>query len=320
MIIRKWSGAAISQPGIYSGLPMRNAAGTGYHQNPCVRPSISSTGIRTIFSESPAHYFATSPLNPDAEQKKPTEPMTFGRAAHHLLLGEADFAEHFVIRPETYKDDEGKTKPWSGNANTCKAWLKEAEASGLDVLQKTQLVHIRGMAENLKREPLIKAGILNGAIEHSLIWRDEATGVWLKARPDAMPSADMCIADLKTIADITDDGIERAISDNDLHVQAALVGMGLRALTGREMESFSLVFVEKAPPYCVRVRELMPEDLALGEEQIRAVLPIFAKAVETGVWHGPGGGQVDAQYAGVTPWRRKAIERRLEILKGEASV
>lgn len=319
MNVIHWNGQRISRPGIYSGLPMRNADGTGYHQNPCVRPSISSTGLRTIFSQSAAHYFATSPLNADAEPQKTTEPMLFGRAAHHLLLGEADFAKHFVIRPETYRDSEGKSKPWSGGATVCKDWLKEAEAAGLDVLTKEQLVRIRGMAENLKREPLIKAGILNGSIEHSLIWRDEETGVWLKARPDALPAYDMAVADLKTCVDITDVGIERAISDNDLHVQAALVGMGLRALTGRDMTSFSLVFVEKAPPYCVRVRELMPEDLALGEEQIRAVLPIFAKAVETGVWHGPGGGQVDAQYAGVTPWRRKAIERQLEILKMETS-
>lgn len=320
MQIIQWNGKRVSRPGIYREIPMRNAEGTGYHQNVAVKPSLSSTGIRAIFSKSPAHYFATSYLNPNAVEPKQTEPMLFGRAAHHLLLGEADFQRHFAIRPETYRDDEGKVKPWSGNARTCKAWLKEAADAGLDVLTLAQLTRIRGMAEALKREPLIRAGILNGCIEHSIIWRDEETRVWLKVRPDAIPAVDMAFADLKTIEDITDDGIERAISDNDLHVQGALVGMACRAVFGREMESFSLVFTEKRDPFCVRVRELMPEDLALGEQQIRAVLPIFAKAVETGVWHGPGGGQVDAQYAEVTPWRRKAIERRLSILASEASV
>lgn len=317
MIIQEWSGKPISRPGVWRGIPMTNKEGTGYHQACTVRPALSSSGIRTIFSQSAAHYFDGSYLNPDREEPKQSEPLLFGRAAHHLLLGEADFRAHFAIRPETYKDDEGKTKPWSGNANTCKAWLKEAAAANLDVITLPQLAKIRGMAESLKREPLVKAGILNGAIEHSIIWRDEATGVWLKVRPDAIPNVDMSFADLKTIADITDDGIERAISDNDLHVQGALVGMACRAVLGREMESFSLVFVEKDRPHCVRVRELTPNDLELGEQQIRAVLPIFAKAVETGEWHGPGGGQVDAQYAEVTPWRRKAIERRLEILKLE---
>lgn len=315
MIVQAYNGKAISRPGIYRGVPMAD-----YHGQLTVKPSISSSGIRTIFSESPAHYFDGSYLNPNREEQAQSEPLLFGRAAHHLLLGEANFREHFAVRPETYKDAEAKTKPWSGNATACKAWLKEAAAAGLDVVTLSQLAKIRGMAESLKNEPLVKAGILNGAIEHSIVWRDEATGVWLKVRPDAIPNVDMAYADLKTAADITDDGLERAISDNDLHVQGALVGMACRAVLGREMESFSLVFVEKTRPHCVRVRELTPNDLELGEQQIRAVLPIFAKAVETGVWHGPGGGQVDAQYAEVTPWRRKAIERRLEILKSEASV
>ncbi len=320
MQIIQWNGKPVSRPGIYREIPMRNDEGTGYHQNVAVKPSISSSGIRTIFSKSPAHYFATSYLNPNAAEGKQTEPMLFGRAAHHLLLGEADFLKHFVIRPETYRDEEAKSKPWNANARACREWLKEAKAAKLDVITTAQLTRIRGMAESLKGEPLIRAGILNGAIEHSMIWRDEATGVWLKARPDAIPAVDMSFADLKSIDDITDEGIERAISDNDLHVQGALIGMGCRALFGREMESFSLVFAEKAEPNCVRVRELTGADLALGEQQIRAVLPIFAKAVETGVWHGPGGGQVDAQYAEVTPWRKKAIERRLQVLASEASV
>jgi hypothetical protein len=320
MIIHSWNGKKISRPGIWRDLPMRTEDGIGYHQSCTVKPSISSSGIRTIFSQSAAHYFATSYLNPDRGPETTSVPMLFGRAAHHLLLGEADFLKHFVIRPETYRDAESKVKAWNGNATTCKQWLKDAAAARLDVLTLEQLAHIRGMAEALKREPLIRAGILNGCIEHSIIWRDEETGVWLKVRPDAIPAVDMSFADLKTAEDVTDDGIERAISDNDLHVQGALVGMACRAVLGREMESFSLVFAEKKAPYCVRVRELMPEDLALGEQQIRAVLPIFAKAVETGVWHGPGGGQVDAQYAGVTPWRRKAIERRLQVLASEASV
>jgi hypothetical protein len=315
MIVHPYNGRPISRPGVYSGVPMAD-----YHGALTVKPSISSTGIRTIFDKSPAHYFVDSYLNPNREERKDTEAFRFGRAAHFLLLGEKGFRDQFIVRPKTYRDEEAKSQPWNGTKAYCKAWMKDAEAQGLTVITEADLDSIKMMAENLRREPLIKAGVLNGAIEHSLVWRDEETGVWLKARPDAMPAVDMCVADLKTANDITDAGIEKAISDHDLHVQAALVGMGLRALTGREMESFSLVFVEKAKPHCVRVRELTGADLALGEQQIRAVLPIFAKAVETGVWHGPGGGQVDAQYAEVTPWRRKAIERRLQVLASEASV
>lgn len=315
MQVIQWSGKPVSRPGIYSGVPM-----SAYHGPLCVGPSLSSTGIRTIFDKSAAHYFRDSYLNPDREPPKDSDAFRFGRAAHFLLLGERGFSDQFIVRPEKYRDEEGKLKPWTGTATFCKAWKKEAEDKGLTIITPADLESIKLMAENLRREPIIRAGALNGAIEHSLVWRDEETGVWLKARPDAMPAADMSVADLKTCTDITDSGIEKAISDHDLHVQAALVGMGLRALTGREMESFALVFVEKTKPHCVRVRELTGADLELGEQQIRAVLPIFAAAVKSGVWHGPGGGQVDAQFAEVTPWRRKAIERRLMVLASEASV
>lgn len=313
MMVRAFNGRKISQPGVYRGIPMET-----YHGDLCVRPSLSSSGIRTIFSKSAAHYFEASYLNPDAEPMKQTEALLFGRAAHHLLLGEADFRAHFAVRPDTYRDDEAKEKPWNGNAKTCRLWLKEAKEQGLDVVKTDQLIRIRGMAEALKREPLIRAGVLNGRIEHSIVWQDKETGVWLKVRPDAIPAADMAFADLKTIEDITDDGIERAIADHDLHVQGALVGMACRDVLGREMESFSLVFSEKARPHCVRVVEISGADLDLGEQQIRAVLPIFAKACETGVWHGPGGGQQDATYFPVRPYRVKQIERRLEILALEA--
>lgn len=315
MIVQPYAGKKIARPGIFSGIPMAD-----YHGDLCVRPSLSSTGIRTIFNKSAAHYFDTSYLNPKREPQKDTDAFRFGRAAHFLLLGETGFRDQFVIRPDKYRDEEGKSKPWTGTAAYCKAWKKEHEAAGLTIITSTDLEAIKSMAENLRAEPLIEAGLLNGAIEHSLVWRDEATGVWLKARPDALPTVDMCVADLKTCTDITDDGIERAISDHDLHVQGALVGMACRAVLGREMESFNLVFVEKSRPHCVRVHALTGADLEMGERQIRAVLPIFAECVKTGVWPGPGGGFEDARPAEVTPWRRKQIERRLDILKSEASV
>lgn len=320
MIVRPWNGKPITAPGIYSDIPMTTKDGRGYHQAITQAPSISSTGIRTIFSKSPAHYFNGSYLNPDAKPQKDTDAFRFGRAAHFLLLGEKGFRDNFVIRPEKFRDDESKLQPWNGQKPYCKQWAKEQAAAGLTVITKPELDAIHGMAVSLRKEPLIRAGILNGLIEHSMIWQDEETKVWLKVRPDAIPAVDMAISDLKTASDVTDEGIEKAISDNDLHVQGALIGMACKALLGRPMESFSLVFVEKEEPHCVRVVELSGADLDLGEQQIRAVLPIFAKACETGVWHGPGGGQQDATYFPVRPYRVKQIERRLEILKLEASL
>jgi hypothetical protein len=302
-----WTGEPIDTPGLYRGVSM-----DAYHGQLTTGPSISSSGLRTIFYESAAHYFAGSYLNPNRVEEEPGEALIFGRAAHHLLLGEAEFGRHFVVRPE-----ELNGAPWQGNRKDCKLWLEAMRAERLTVLVGKQIEHIRGMAASLAGHPLIHAGALNGLIEHSLVWQDPETGIWLKARPDAIPTTDLDFSDLKTAADVTDEGIETAIGRDGLNMQGALVAMGCRAVFGRELTSFSLVFVEKTPPYCVRVKTLKPCDLELGEQQVRAALSVFARCIETGRWPGPGGEQTDAEYVELKPFHRTRIEHRLATIQQE---
>lgn len=198
--------------------------------------------------------------------------------------------------------------------------MAEQADANRTVLTANDLEHIKGMARTLGREPMIRAGILGGLIEHSMVWQDQETGIWLKSRPDAIPTGDLDFADLKTAADVSDAGIARAIGDNNLHMQGAMVAMGCREILGAEMTSFTLVFSEKTPPYCCRIHTLTGEDLELGEKQVRAALRLMARSLQRGRWPGPGGEQTDAQYATMTPWRRKAIERQLSILEAELSV
>lgn len=313
MQVIRWNGEPISTPGVFSGVPM-----SSYHDQLTVAPSISSSGLRTIFAQSPAHYFTTSYLNPNREEQKDSRPLVFGRGAHHLLLGEAEFAKHFVIRPENYPEaGTGKPKPWSGNSTWCKDWLAAVRGEGKTVILPTEVEHIKGMAERLAAEPLIQAGVLNGEIERSIVYQDEDTGVWIKVRPDAIPTDALDLADLKTAADVTDDALENSIGAYGYHMQGALAGMACRAVLGREMSSFSLVFVEKEPPYCVRVKTLKPADLELGERQVRLALRAFAKCLETGRWPGPGGEQTDAEYVELKPYHRSRIEQRLAVLEQE---
>jgi hypothetical protein len=59
------------------------------------------------------------------------------------------------------------------------------------------------------------------------------------------------------------------------------------------MQSWSLVFVEKAPPYCVRVVQLKPPDIDLGERLNRMALRAIARGIKTKEWPGPA--EVDGQ-------------------------
>lgn len=317
--VTRWNGEAISKPGIYSGVPLQGV----YHtQSACIGPSISSSGARTIFYESPAHYFAGSDLNPKAEPRKTTEAMLFGAASHHLLLGEADFQRFYAVRPEELADSKtGEVKPWQGNRTDCKAWVKHmTEGEGRQVLKLEEVDKIRGIAGSLAGEPLIQAGILNGLIEHSIVWQDKETGIWLKVRPDAIPTDSADFSDLKCTVSVRRDRLIRTVADYGYHMQGAMVAMACREVLGKEIASFSLVFVEKDPPHSVRVVTLKQCDLELGEKQVRAALHVFKRCLETGTWPGPGGVQTDAEYIELDDFARKRIEDRLPYFTAEYGV
>lgn len=298
MKIIKWNRQPITEPGIYSGVPMSVYHGASL----CDGPSVSSSGLRTLSGKSPAHYWCESPYNPDRIEQKETDSLTLGRAAHHLLLGEDDFNTLYIVRPD-------KWDSWRTDA--AKQWKMGQEEAGRTVLLPGQLETIRGMARSLAAHPLIDAGILNGAIEQTIVWRDKDTGVWLKARPDAIPNDAGDFADLKTTTSVQTADLARTIAEYGYHQQAALIAAGWRAITEKDVASFSFVFVESKPPFCTRIVTLKDADLARGERQNAVAVKTFAKCMATGEWPGPGG--ADAEYLELPTWAQTRIDHQLEL-------
>lgn len=307
--VEKFNGEPIAKAGLYSGVP----SGVYHGANLCAGPSISSTGLRTIFAKSPAHYWCTSPYNPSRIEQEDNDAMALGRATHHLLLGEANFAKHYAIRPDKIDGED-----WHHARKSCKAWLKTMADEGRAVLTKTQAEAIIGMRNGLREHPLIRDdGILNGLIEHTLVWQDAETGVWLKSRPDVIPLASDDGVDLKTASDVSEPAIEHAIGAYGLNMQGALVRAAWREVFKRDLQGFSLVFVESKPPHCAEVVTLKPHDLETGERQNRAALALFVKCMNEGRWPGPGGTQTDAKFIEIKPWHRTQIENRLSAIEME---
>lgn len=304
-----FDGKPLSKPGIYSRVPLSR-----YHGGKlCDGPSISSSGLRKIFNESPAHYWATSPLNPDRIDGEETEALILGRAAHHLLLGEDNFLTEYIVRPDKI-DGAG----WQGNRIACRAWLAEQRAQGRTVLKPDQLEAIRGMAKALAANSLVTQGILNGAIEQSIVARDEETGVWLLSRPDAVPNESGDYADLKSTSAIGFD-LDRAIQKHRYDMQAALVRRCAAAI-GIEMASFSFVFCEVKPPHSVEVLTLHDEDIEKADMDIQVALRVFASCLKSGNWFGPGGTQFDARYARLSEGWRMGCDDRRAFLEKELSI
>ena len=127
MKIVPWDGKPISQPGCYSGISLEQYHSAGI----CDGPSISSSGLRAIFTHSPAKYWSDSPYNPEREDDdRDNDALEFGSAVHALVLGDEDFNTSYVMRPEKAPDGS----PWNGNKTTCKEWIAAQEAKGRAVL------------------------------------------------------------------------------------------------------------------------------------------------------------------------------------------
>jgi hypothetical protein len=308
----RWDGKPITRPGVYSRLPLDE-----YHRGDiCDGPSVSSSTLRTVWNFSPAHAWSHSPLNPQRVEEADVAARNWrnvGRAAHHLLTAEIGFADQFAVRPETVGG-----KKWHGNLTEAKDWLAARKREGKTVLTPADVGAIKGMAVSIGACSLVQAGALNGLIERSFFWKDTETGLWLKARPDAIPSDSGDFTDLKTTRSVQYLDLQKSIADYGYHQQAALVLEGALAL-GIEATSFSLIWVEKTPPYCVRVTTIKDDDLARGAQQNRIALRTFADCLASGVWPGPGDDRDDAEYVGLPDWSKKQIDDRLKLQLREAA-
>ena len=161
-----WSGKPIIEPGIYSNMPLDH-----YHSaKVCATPAISSSGLRKIFNESPAHYWCESPYNPKRVEASIPRHFALGRAMHHLAMGEEAFSEQFAVTPEMTRDTEGRAVPWSLRTKHAKHWVHACEASGRIWITRDEIEQIRGMSAALAENGfVVGAGLLEGFLEQRIL-------------------------------------------------------------------------------------------------------------------------------------------------------
>lgn len=312
-------GAKITEPGIYPSIPLPI-----YHGDLCDGVSASHSSLERIFTKSPLHFWDKFYGNPDHEPDDPTQAMNLGRASHHLFLGERNFQKEYIRRPERYLGEK-----WQGNRTVCKDWVADKQKAGLTILTPEQIDSIARMKVALEHEPMIKAGLLSGRIEQSFIWIDAETGIWMKARPDAVPS-DGDFADLKVVADISEEGLERSIAEYGYHRQGALILEGASKLMGLPLKfrgpgegegmSHSLVFVESKRPHAVEIVTLRPPDLQRGMDENRAARRLLRRCLDADHWPGPSGEQKDARYLGLSPWRAERNAYRVKQIEAMLAI
>jgi hypothetical protein len=303
----QWDGKQITKPGVYSRVPLDI-----YHgQEILDGPSVSSSILRELFNKSELHAYSQWSGNPARKAEKIKAHFTLGRAVHHLMLGEPNFAQLFCIQPEEYPDKKtGELKAWSGNATFCKEWKASQEAKGRLILTSKDARNIRGMAEAIGQHPIAKEA-LGGLVERSIFLRDQRTKIWIKSRPDSIPGHSADFIDLKTTTSVQWQDLQRAMGEFGYHQQGALVRRAAREILGMENITFSLVFIEKEEPWAIRVITVKENMLDLGEKQNQAALDRMAACIKSGRWPGPGGDREDAENMELSEWEQKRIEDRL---------
>jgi hypothetical protein len=309
----RWDGNPIAVGGCYSGISLEQ-----YHGDLCVGPSASSSGFRTIYHKSPAHFFSASYLNPNQVEPDDAKPdkewQVVGEAAHALLVGGVgSFRDRFTIRPEIAPDGTGRA--WNGNNLKCKEWIVARHREGKVVLTEAQIETVKGMAISMSQHPLIAGGILDGDIERSLIWKDPETGIWIKSRPDAIPNDSGDVADLKTTRSVLMPDVVRTIGEYGYYQQAAVVADAMKAVFDIKMTSFTLIMVEKTRPWCVRVCPPMhQDDIERGRMQNRVALHTLANCLESGRWPGPDPGDDSGpRNLSLSIAQRERVDARLKI-------
>lgn len=324
MNIIQWDGLPITKPGIYSGIPMQDSVGPdgerrpGYHSfDICDGPSLSSSILRATEQTSMDEVWLKFPGNPDRVESDDKSHLSKGRARHTLFLGESGFARDFVIQPEdypagaTYPSQDGtEQKKWTYAAAWCKAWKAAQIKAGKSILPAGELEDIKGAAARLNAHPEIRdGGILNGLIEHSIFWRDPVSGLWLKSRPDVIPTDSAMLVDYKGAADVSYRAIERGMGDFGYAQQLALGGEGLREVAGIEITDYVLVFQKWVAPWSVNVKPVTGEAIQFGACQNRRGINRIAKALETGIWPGPDD---DGVPVGLPKYVRDRLQKQLD--------
>lgn len=299
------SAPLIVAPGIY---PPSAVPEADYHgREICPAPSISSSGLRKILSQSPLHYWTDSPLNPARDPgENDTAAKKIGKLAHLWVLE----GKRFLDRYEVISDDLNL------NTKEAKVIKLAAAEAGREVIREKDLVAVQAMKEPLAAS--CAGPLFEGArTEMTIAWQDPETGVWLRVRFDALPPAPrLILPDYKTAESAKPADFTKSIGAYSYHQQAALYMDAIAAVTRDMPKSWLFVVQEKKAPFAVTVCQLDPVAIDWGRQQNRLAIRTFADCLAADRWPAYADKPV---MVGLPRWTEKELQDQHEagVFSGE---
>lgn len=244
-----------------------------YHADPVPGGSLSSTFARLLTEHVPAKAKARR------ENRRPTKSMNLGKAAHAHALGAG---------PELIVwQYDGRTKEGKAERIMMAPLLATEAAVAVTEADRDQIL---GMADLLQRDARI-APLLDGDHEVSAFWRDEQTGVWLRARFDILPKLgkprrQTTVYDYKTTADASRRGFQKEIAKWGYHQQADFYLRAITALGIADNPKFKFIAQETEPPYLINLHECDEEAMDVARILNDRAIRLYAECTESGRWPG----------------------------------
>lgn len=262
--------------------------------------AIGSTQLKEIL-RSPAHYWAKYRA-PDREPFEPTPAMQFGTVVHSAILEPDTLAAVAIALP----DD-----PPSKRSKDGAAWWAdfEREANGRIILSADRYSDAITIANTVRAHETCALLLADCEFELSGFWRDPATGIECKFRPDAIKRNRSIIVDVKTTADASEESFAKSIANFGYHLSAAHYIEGSLQAMDSQAHSFVFIAVETEPPYAIAVYRADATVTSKGAFDREKALRRMAECSAAGEWPG--------YPAGIWPISLPKWARRFTEEKGE---
>lgn len=282
-----------------------NLSAEEYHAD---KTAMSSTGIRKILKQSPAHFLShwTGMDDDDGDVEK--EHFRYGRIVHMALLEPKEFLNRYVIEPEfTGKTKDGKESKQSKEAKDKRAaWWAQQHESAIIVTQQ-EYNDLIGTVGSIQSHEQARNILRNGMFECSGWFRDPETGVKCRFRPDCLtpdpenPSR-VVLVDFKTTRDSSEGLFSHHMAEYQYQVQLAFYALGLRSIYGEYPTQIGILYVEKTAPYDVGLTWLDDDDFEDGMRRVRHALEIYKVCRERNQYPGR---QKEAKIIRLPKWARE---------------
>lgn len=292
--------------GIHPGIAMKEYLS----DNLTPEPALSSSGIRTLFEETPAHFAARNPRLSDwPMEDDSTKETDLGTIVHGLILGcGGDFC---VIDPTSFRNKDGSQAKNFNNADA-KAAKQQAEDKGLIVITPAVNRQATMIADRASEAILKRYGHIweSGVSEATMIWQ-RFDGLWCRARVDRLNDISGYIFDIKTTSrGLAEFGLASKFAGEGTDIQAAHYIDGLEAirpeLAGRIR--FVIIALEVEPPYEIRFLSMPSSTIAKCQQIVDLAALRLAACLAENRWPGYEDGEGGERVLPVVEWREKRLE------------